>query len=111
MFITWQTVITAGAVIGALSAIITLLIKLVRFIDRQKAQDEELKKLHEKHDREMSEFKKEESAQIVAIKQEQTLLTCGILACLKGLKEQGCNGPVTEAIAKIEKHLNKKAHE
>ena len=42
---------------------------------------------------------------------EQGLLTCGVLACLKGLREQGCNGPVTEAIGKIEKHLNRKAHE
>ena len=44
------------------------------------------------------------------MKEEQALLTEGILACLKGLKEQGCNGPVTEAINKIEKHLNEKAH-
>ena len=32
------------------------------------------------------------------------------LACLKGLKEQGCNGPVTEALNKLEKHLNQAAH-
>ena len=35
----------------------------------------------------------------------------GVLACLKGLKEQGCNGPVTAAINKIETHLNQRAHE
>lgn len=34
----------------------------------------------------------------------------GTLACLKGLAEQGCDGAVTEAIAKIEKHINKNAH-
>ena len=45
-----------------------------------------------------------------SINEEQTLLTYGVLACLKGLKEQGCNGPVSEAINKIEKFLNKKAH-
>ncbi len=45
------------------------------------------------------------------MKAEQCLLTYGILACLKGLKEQGCNGPVTEAIGKIEKHINKQAHD
>lgn len=47
---------------------------------------------------------------IKAIKEEQTILTQGILACLQGLKEQGCNGPVTEAIERIEKYLNEKAH-
>ena len=41
---------------------------------------------------------------------ELCLLTYAVLACLKGLKEQGCNGPVTEAIGKIEKHTNQKAH-
>ena len=33
------------------------------------------------------------------------------LACLKGLKEQGCNGPVSAALDKLEKHLNQAAHE
>ena len=37
-------------------------------------------------------------------------ITPDVEACLKGLKEQGCNGPVTEAINKIEKHLNLQAH-
>ena len=40
----------------------------------------------------------------------QTLIVYALLACLKGLQEQGCDGSVTEAIAKIEKHLNVKAH-
>ena len=47
---------------------------------------------------------------IKAIKEEQAVLTRGVLACLKGLKEQGCNGPVTDAINDIETHLNKQAH-
>ena len=47
---------------------------------------------------------------IKAIKEEQTILTQGILACLMGLHEQGCNGPVTAAIERIETHLNKQAH-
>lgn len=45
------------------------------------------------------------------MKEEQCLLTYGTLACLKGLKELGCNGAVTEAIDKMEKHLNKAAHD
>ena len=47
---------------------------------------------------------------IKAIKEEQTVLTPGNLACLQGLHEQGCNGPVTAAIEQIETHLNKQAH-
>ena len=47
---------------------------------------------------------------IKAIKEEQTVLVHGVLACLMGLKEQGCNGPVTDAINQLEKHINKQAH-
>ena len=47
---------------------------------------------------------------IMQIKQEQVILIHGVLACLKGLKEQGCDGPVTSAITEIEVHLNKRAH-
>lgn len=36
---------------------------------------------------------------------ENKILLKGLLACLKGLKEQGCNGPVTQSIAEIEEYL------
>ena len=51
-----------------------------------------------------------QDVEIKALKEEQTLICYGVLAALKGLSEQGCNGPVTEAINKIEKHLNVQAH-
>lgn len=98
--VTWQGIITAGAVLGALSAIIALFVKAVRWFDRQKKQDEEIQGVKKHHEEDVK-----------SIKEEQTLLVYGILACLKGLKEQGCNGPVTEAVHKLEKHLNQKAHE
>lgn len=47
---------------------------------------------------------------IETIQEEQTVQCYCILACLKGLAEQGCNGPVHEGIERMEKHLNKKAH-
>lgn len=98
--ITWQSVITAAALVGAVVALVTYFSKVVRWVDKQTKQDEEIKKLKKHHEDD-----------IAAIKQEQTLLVYGILACLKGLKERGCNGPVTEAIDKYEKYLNQKAHE
>lgn len=85
---TWQSVVGAAAIIGAVVAVINYLKKLFGWFEKQEMQDKEIKEIRE----------------------EQTLLTYGILACLRGLKEQGCNGPVTEAIDKIEKHLNQKAH-
>ena len=98
--ITWQSFITAAAVIGAVVAIVAYFAKAVRWVDKQNEQDEEIQKLKKHHEED-----------IKSIKDEQTLLVYGVLACLKGLKEQGCNGPVTEAINKYEKYLNQKAHE
>lgn len=97
--ITWQSFITAAAVVGAVIALVTYFSKVVRWVDKQSNQDEEIKQLKKHHEDD-----------IKSIKDEQTLLVYGVLACLKGLKEQGCNGPVTEAINKYEKYLNQKAH-
>ena len=98
--LSWQSIITAGAVVTALTVIVTLLVKGVRWVDEQKKQRRDIKALEEKHDNDNN-----------TIQDELQLLTWGVRACLKGLKEQGCNGPVTHAIDKIEKHLNEKAHE
>lgn len=86
--VSWQTLITAAAVLAAIGAILKSYNRGYDFVKRQKEQDTIIK----------------------SIQEEQTLLTYGVLACLKGLKEQGADGPVTEAIDKIEKHINLKAH-
>lgn len=89
MYINTNTIITAASVISAVVVIFSAIFAVYGWYLKQNRQDREIEKM----------------------KSEQCLLTYGILACLKGLKEQGCNGPVTEAIDKIEKHINKAAHE
>ena len=79
---------TLAATITALGVIFGAIFAAYRWFLKQEKQDKEIK----------------------AIKEEQTILVYGVLACLKGLKEQGCNGPVTAAIEQIETHLNKQAH-
>lgn len=83
-----ETIIEWGKVLGALGVIGGVIAWCVKFVNRQKKQDEEL----------------------LATRKELTVLCYGVLACLKGLQEQGCNGPVTEARNRLEKHLNKAAH-
>lgn len=97
--ITPQNIILFFSLLGAIVGIVTYFAKIVRWVDKQKKQDEDLKALRNTHNEDQK-----------YINEELTLLTYGVLACLKGLKEQGCNGPVTEAVDKIEKHLNKSAH-
>ena len=79
---------TLAATITALSVIFGAVFAVHKWFLKQEKQDKDIK----------------------AIKEEQTVLVHGVLACLMGLKEQGCNGPVTEAINQIEKHINKRAH-
>ena len=98
--LTPQLIITASGVLTAVLTIIGFIARAVRWMDRQQKQDAEIRALRAHHDRDQD-----------YVNTELTLLTYGVLACLKGLREQSCNGPVTAAIDKIEKHLNQKAHE
>ena len=81
-------IITVASLITALGVILGFVFKVHKWYLKQEKQDKDIK----------------------AIKEEQTILTQGVLACLKGLQEQGCDGPVTIAIKQIENHLNKQAH-
>lgn len=85
---TAQIIITIASIITALGVIFGMIFAVYRWYLKQEKQDKDIK----------------------SIKEEQTLLTYGALACLKGLKEQGCDGPVTTAINQIEKYINKQAH-
>lgn len=86
--LSWQTVLSAAAIVGAFVALVAYLRKLFGWFERQEKQDKE----------------------ISDIKDEQAILVKGMLACLKGLQELKCDGPVTDAITEIEDHINKKAH-
>ena len=87
------------AVIGAIGAFIAFFLKWYDWYKIQTAQGKEMEEIRQTH-----------SADIHSVREEQALIIYGVLACLKGLQEQGCNGPVTKAIEKIEKHLNEEAH-
>lgn len=49
-------------------------------------------------------------AKLDSIKKEQHFIAKGTLASLKGLKEQGCNGPVTEALEELDEYILEQAH-
>lgn len=98
--VTPQLITTAFAVLTALIGIVVLFAKAVRWFDRQKKQDAELRGLENKHDVDMK-----------AVQKELSIIIQAQLACLKGLQEQGCNGPVTKAVDMLETYLNETAHE
>ena len=83
-----ELITAVAGVVTALGVIFGLLFAVYRWYLKQEKQDTDIK----------------------FIKEEQILLTQGVLACLKGLQEQGCDGPVTTAISQLERHLNQQAH-
>ena len=83
-----EIIITTASVITAIGVIFGILFGFFKWLLKRERNDVEIKE----------------------IKEEQLVLTKGVLACLKGLKEQGCDGPVTSAIGEIEDHINKQAH-
>lgn len=117
MYVTAETIITAASLLGAIVAFVTLFWKLFKWIEHQKEQDQtiatlsaEVAKVKGDWDTKLEKLRVQHNEDTESIREEQTLIVYGLLACLKGLAGQGCNGPVTEAIGKLEKHINQKAH-
>lgn len=89
MTITAQNIITAGAVIAAIIAIVKYYNKVYDLVKHQKEQDDDIK----------------------AIKREQTLMVYAMQACLDGLQQLGANHVVPEAKDKLSKYINQQAHD
>ena len=88
MTITHTMILGLGSIISTLAIVIAAAIAVIRWVNRQTGHGQD----------------------IGHIQEEQAILTRGVLACLKGLQEVGCDGPVEDAIHEIENHLNEVAH-
>ena len=99
MYITIDTIIEIGKVIGALGVIVGVLVAINKFIRSPRDNASKIDELKEHH-----------NADIADIKNELCVMNYALLATLDGLKQLHCNGNVTEAYNMLEKHLNKQAH-
>lgn len=109
--VTPQNFLTACSVLTAAILLTQRFAKGVRWFDRQEQQTTDLEQLKQQHEDDVETLRGELAEEMRRNNAELQLLTYGVLACLKGLQEKGCNGPVTEAVNKIERYLNQKAHE
>lgn len=100
MYITWQTIITAGAVVSALALLLGILFKGHKWFLKQENQEEEI-----------AEMKKHHEDDVHRLKEENYLICYALSACLDGLMQQGCNHTVPQAKAKLDEYLNQQAHE
>ena len=89
MYVNTNTIITIASLITAIVVIFSAIFAVYRWYLKQNEQDEKIKKMQE----------------------EQCLLTYGIMACLDGLQQLGANHCVPEVKSRIEKHINKQAHD
>lgn len=88
MYIDADLIIKAASLLGALGALGGVVIALYRQFESNRKQSEVIKEIQD----------------------EQTLICYGLRGALNGLIEQGCDGPVKEALDMLDKHLNKSAH-
>lgn len=103
--------VTIGQIVGAISSIMVIIgfIKLIYDFVKKST----LEKIN-KNEQDIKILKNDVEVIKTEIrdgKEERLVLVNGVLACLKGLKEQGCNGPVTDGIKQIENYLMKKSHD
>lgn len=71
---------------------------------------DDIKNAHKIACDEIQDYKTDTEAKFQEIRAELCMLTYCINAVLAGLKQQGCNGPVTEAKDKLDRYMNKQAH-
>ena len=88
MYIDADVIIKLASLLGALGALGGVVIALYRQYESNKKQSEVIKEIQE----------------------EQTIICYGLKGALQGLIEKGCDGPCKEALAMLDKHLNKSAH-
>lgn len=88
MYIDADIIIKAASLLAALGTLGGVVIALYKQFQSNKKQTEAIKEIQE----------------------EQILICYGLKGALNGLIEQGCDGPVHDALDKLEKHLNKCAH-
>ena len=100
MTITVPSIITFASLLGALATIFAVLYKILKWFEKQQKQDEKIKELEKRHEDDVN-----------SMRSELRVICTGVLACLDGLEQKGCNHTVPKAKAQLEEHLNKMAHQ
>lgn len=105
-----NTFIVIGSMVGSFLTIGGLAMAIIKWILKQNKQSEDIERLREQHNKDIEEAKKKESEDIQSIKDELCVISYAMLASLDGLMQLHCNGNVTKAHDRLEKHMNQQAH-
>ena len=88
-----------AAIITAITAIVTPVVVCVKSVNKLVERIENLESWNKRQQRDLDRTA-----------QENEVIITGVLASLKGLREMGCNGPVSQGIEDIEDFLSDAAH-
>lgn len=110
MYIDANSIILIGGVLTAILGIGGVVVAVIKWVLAQNKQSADISALRQLHEKDMEEFRKKEAEKNQVIQDELCVLSYAMLASLDGLKQLHCNGEVTKAHEKLEKHLNKQAH-
>ena len=99
MQVTWQTIITAGAVLAALCTLTGMLFRIFGWYQHDHERDRSMRALKERHERDLKR-----------VKEENSLICYALSACLDGLMQLGANHTVPDAKERLDKYLNEQAH-
>lgn len=108
---TVDLIIKVAALIGAVGGICGAIYAVIKWFQKQEKQTTDIAELKALHQKDMEATRKKEAEDMQAIKDELCVLSYAMLASLDGLQQLHCNGNVTKAHEKLEKHLNQKAHD
>lgn len=108
---TVDLIIKVAALIGAVGGICGAIYAVIKWFQKQEKQTTDIAELKALHQKDMEATRKKEAEDMQAIKDELCVLIYAMLASLDGLQQLHCNGNVTKAHEKLEKHLNQKAHD
>lgn len=120
--ITLSMIIQMGVLIIGLWGFIKVVKEIVQNItarhDREQSWDdmvgsiqEERKTICERYDKKLEEMEQEIKKNHADTKAELLILTNSMEAVLDGLKQQGCNGKVSDAAEKLAQYMRDRAHE
>lgn len=100
MYINADTIITAGAVLGAVLSIGGICLVIYKWVIKPEQNNKKIENLKSVHEKD-----------VAGLRDELCVLSYATLATLDGLKQLGCNGEVTKAYNDLSKHINKQAHD
>ena len=126
--ITFADLVKLAIVIMGIWGFCKIVMEIVKAItarhDREQAWDMTAEKLRSEREEtichyndQLSDIRKQQDdirsdfeAKVQEVKAEQFIIIETLRAILDGLKQQGCNGRVSEAISNLDEYLNEKAH-